>query len=875
MPATPAPYRLRFDHLKEPLGVGPEAPRFSWWLTPGTVQHGYELESIVGEETWSSKPIEGSDSVLVAYDGPRPAPGERALWRVRIRTGDEWSHWSEWAWWEPALASEHWSARWIVPADPDAGEAGSRATHLLRTVFDLETPAKRARLHITAHGIYEAHLDGVRVGDAELTPGFTEYSHRTQVQVYDVTDALSAGTHELTVELSDGWYRGQVGVFRYHEQWGARTALLAQLVVELPDDTVRVIATDDTWRSATTTHLADLIAGETIDARFRAGAVDWSAVTVEDRGYSMLVASPAPPVRQIEELAPVSVTRRGSFHVVDFGQNFSGWLRLRDLGAADARLTLTFGEELGPDGDVTQVNLEPAIPFLPERLAAGQVDHLVSDGDPTRVIETRHSTHGFRYVRIEGLDHEPAEGDLVGVVVHTDLEPTGTFECSDDDLNRLHAAAVWSFRGNAVDVPTDCPVRERAAWTGDWQIFAPTATYLYDVAGFGIKWLRDLAVGQRDTGLILNQAPMPHSEFDTPPGSFLNGSAGWGDAAVIVPWQLYQSYADPRILEEFYPVAERWMAFVTRAAESDRHPSRAAAHPQARPHDAYLWDTGFHWGEWLEPNPLADDGFEALLAADKGAVATAYYRHSTRLMGRMARALGRDDDAQHYEQLSERVRDAWCTEFLTRDGRVEPATQATCVRALVFDLVPERVRAGVAAQLVELIRAADGHLGTGFLSTGLLLPALADAGYPDVAFEVLQQRTEPSWLAMLDRGATTMWERWQGWTDDGQPSESHNHYSKGAVVTFLHRYVVGIRPVEQSPGYARFDLHPVVGGGLTSARGSLATPHGIIESAWHIVDGRFVIDFTVPPGTRCRLTLPDGTTHGVLPGVHRFSSRLP
>lgn len=872
MPAFPAPFRLRFEHLENPMGVGLEAPRLSWWVAPGTVQHAYELEARVGSQTWSSDEIVGSDSLLVSYEGPRPAAGQRALWRVRVRMRDDWSAWSEWAWWEPALTPADWTARWIVPAEVDAGVAGARPTHLLRTTFTLVTPANRARLHITAHGLYEAQLDGIRVGDAELTPGYTEYAARTQVQTYDLTEALAEGEHDLTVELSDGWYRGQVGVFRYHEQWGERTALLAQLEIEHPDGSLTTIATDESWQSAVTLHRADLIAGETIDARDEPAS--WSAVTAEDRGYSALTASPAPPVRRIEEVAPVSVTRHGENWIVDLGVNIAGWMRVRNLGAVGARLTLTYGEELGPDGDVTQVNLEPAIPFMPERLAAGQVDTLISNGDPTLAIETRHSTHGFRFVRIEGLDHEPAPGDLTGIVVHTDLERTGTFECSDDDLNLLHEAAVRSFRGNAIDVPTDCPVRERAAWTGDWQIFLPAATYLYDVTGFSVKWLRDLAAGQRENGLILNQAPMPHSEFDTPPGSFLNGSSGWGDAAVIVPWGLYQATGDRRILEEFWPMAERWLGFVTSAAAAGRHETRVAVHPKPRPHDADLWDTGFHWGEWLEPNPEADAGPEAFGKADQGAVATAYYRHSAHLLAEMARVLGRDDDAERYEALSTRVRDAWATEFLL-DGRVRPATQATCVRALAWHLVPAEAREGVIAQLLELIHDADTHLGTGFLATPLLLPTLADVGHADVAFALLQQRTAPSWLAMLDQGATTMWERWEGWTDDGQPFESHNHFSKGAVVTFLHRYVVGIRPIEHAPAYTRFEIKPVLGGGITSASGSLATPHGLIESAWTVDDGRFVIDFTVPPGTRCRLTLPDGTTHGVLPGIHRFQARLP
>jgi alpha-L-rhamnosidase len=320
----------------------------------------------------------------------------------------------------------------------------------------------------------------------------------------------------------------------------------------------------------------------------------------------------------------------------------------------------------------------------------------------------------------------------------------------------------------------------------------------------------------------------------------------------------------------------RWLDFVRGAAGSSRHPSRIERNSKAQPHEKYLWDTGFHFGEWLEPQPPGTEfDFGALMRADKGDVATAYFRRSTQLMARIAAVLGKQAEARTYRQLSERIRDAWCLEFLDGDGLVAPPTQANCVRALAFELVPEEGRQVVADQLARLVRNNDNHLGTGFLSTGMLLPALADNGHADVAFDLLQQRTWPSWLAMIDKGATTTWERWEGWDGDGMPHESHNHFSKGAVITFLHRYVAGIRPVLDAPAYRRFEIRPIVGGGITSATGRLETPYGVIESSWRLADDIFTIDVTVPTGTNCRMVLPDGITHGVLAGTHRFTARMP
>jgi alpha-L-rhamnosidase len=586
---------------------------------------------------------------------------------------------------------------------------------------------------------------------------------------------------------------------------------------------------------------------------------------VSDLGYDALVWSPAPPVRPVEELRPVSVTEvRPGVHVVDLGQNINGRVRLSSLGPEGTEITLTHGEALAPDGDLTMEHLRPNAPFLPEPLSAGQVDVVVSAGVEGDAFEPRLTTHGFQYVRVEGHPGPLTPYDVTGVVVHTDLEPRGSFTCSDPRIDRLHEAAVWSFRGNACDIPTDCPTRERAGWTGDWQLYVPTASYLYDVAGFSLKWLRDLAVAQWDDGNLGNMAPMPVAERT----GFLekmNGSAGWGDAIVLVPWELYEEYGDTVVLAELWPAMVRWLDRVERMAAGSRHPDRVARHAEPLPHEQYLWDSGFHWGEWLEPGGEPGD-FPKFIAADKADVATGYYAWSTRHAAAIARVLGRHEDAERYAALSGRVVDAWRTEFVAADGRVEPHTQATLVRALRFGLVSEEHRQRVADDLAKLVREADTHLATGFLATPDLPPVLADHGHLDLAYELLFQDSEPSWLAMIDRGATTVWERWNGIDADGVPHESLNHYSKGAVISFLHRYVAGLRRME--PTWRRFRVEPRPRGGITSASTWHDSPHGRIEVAWTLCDS-LDVSVTVPPGCVADVVLPQGTFKAG-PGRHRF-----
>ncbi|MGO4470811.1 alpha-L-rhamnosidase C-terminal domain-containing protein [Arthrobacter sp. M-10] len=476
--------------------------------------------------------------------------------------------------------------------------------------------------------------------------------------------------------------------------------------------------------------------------------------------------------------------------------------------------------------------------------------------------------------------------DFTVVVVHSDLDRRGWFACSDPDLERLHEAALWSFRGNIVDVPTDCPTRERSGWTGDYQVFAPTAAMLYDIHGFSRKWLQSVRDDQCDDGLPASFSPDSARIRHHPgnPSRVMGGSAGWGDATVLVPWAIYEAYGDTELLAESWDSMTRWVDYALHLAKTARHPARVARSETPLPHEQYIWDAPFHYGEWLEPkrrradgsliDPMAENPY-AYMSADRGEVGTAYLYRTAETLGRIAGILGRDEAADHYRRIADAVREAWQTEFLTPEGHTREDTQGAYVQALAFGLVPDSLREAAAERLARLIHDADDRLGTGFLSSGLLLPALAENGHADLAYRLLLRRGTPSWLGMLERGATTVWEDWEGVDEHDVAHDSLNHYSKGAVIRFLHEYLVGLRQAPDSAGWQRFDIEPHPGGDLTSASFRFVSPHGPIQVAWEITDEEFQVDFTVPSETSARLTLPDGTSASYGPGTHSASCPAP
>ncbi|KJL24304.1 Bacterial alpha-L-rhamnosidase [Microbacterium azadirachtae] len=875
--AQATPYALRADDHADELTVTSAAPHLAWKPAASCTSTSFEVEArVVGDGLVRRSRIEG-------LHAPWPwAPlrsRDRVQWRVRGLTPQ--TFWSEWAAFEVGLRDSDWTASWISPNEDGQDRTAPRPAYLLSGSFVPEGDVRSARLYSTALGVYTVTINTERVGAIELAPGSTSYDRTLYAQAADPTRTIVPGRNTIDVELSDGWYRGRVGAFRTPAEWGTATAFRGELHLDLVDGRTQVVRTDASWTSTLTTiRRASLMDGQSTDLTAPRHHLTRAAVTHVDA--PPITWSPAPPVRVVQSRPAITTTRpKPGVWVLDFGQNASGWVKLTDLGPAGTRTTIDFGEHLASDGDLTTAHLDSERPGQPPKQFV-QRDEVVSDGT-TAVFEPRHTIHGFRYARVtrSSAAFDPASATMQ--VVHTDLNRTGSFASSNTDLNRLHQIADWSFRSNAVDVPTDCPTRERLAWTGDYQVFAPTATRLYDVLGFTRKWLQSVRDDQLEDGRIANFSPdgrrIKHHLDDQ--FAMMTGSSGWGDAIVAVPWELYQSYGDVRVLAENWDAATRWISWVTDKAATTRHHTREQASPEPEPFEQYLWDGTFHWGEWTEPQQVGKDGTRinpitdnpmAWFMADKGETGTAYFHRSVSTMACIAEVLGKLEDARRYADLADRILAAWRQAYLRPDGTTVTDTQAAYVRALSFGLIPDGLRSTAADRLVALIREAGNHLGTGFLSTGDLLPVLTEHGRSDVAHALLFQRTEPSWMTMIDRGATTIWEDWHGVDENGDAHASLNHYSKGAVIRYLHTHVLGLRQAPGSVGWRRILIAPTFVPEVSHASGHHDGPQGRIDVAWTSNAGVFTLETSIPPLTTAQVILPDGTEHAVGPGTHHFAT---
>ncbi|HEY7431452.1 MAG TPA: family 78 glycoside hydrolase catalytic domain [Streptosporangiaceae bacterium] len=857
---------LRCAHQVNPFGVAPSRVRLSWLLAgggSGRAQTGYQV--IVardepgtggprtgpggGAVVWDSGQVMSSGAADVAYQGSPLASGSRYTWQVRVwdETGTV-SDWSEPASFETELdPAAGWRAAWIglgrareiahPPTEtgpPDQLLRSLAPAPYLRRVFTVGQPVASARLHATALGLYEARLNGSRVGDAVLAPGWTDYARRVLYQTYDVTELLRPGENVLGALLGDGWYCGFFGfdAKRAGAHYGTAPEFLAQLVIELADGSRQWVVTDGGWHASYgAIRHADLLMGERHDLTLEPhgwdapgfDAAGWQAVRCRDRDGRLLAADPGPPVRVTQEVAPASVSRDGhGRYVVDFGQNLTGWLRVKAGGtgagtAAGAHVRIRYAEMLAPDGGLYTQNL---------RTARQTDEFTTADGGET--FEPRFTVHGFRYAEISGYPGELTAADLIARVVHSDIEPAGSFESSLPWLNRLFATIDWGQRGNFLSVPTDCPQRdERLGWLGDAQVFARTACYNRDVAGFFAKWLDDVSDAQFPSGAFPDVAP--RLNLDRP------GAPAWGDAGVIIPWTLHTMYGDTGVLRRHFGAMTAWMDFLERA----------------NPGYLRTRELGNNYNDWLAPGE--DKTSHELLA-------TAYWAMDAAMMSDIARAIGRTDDDAGYRALRSKIVAAFADAFVAADGQVASGTQTAYVLALHAGLVPDELAQAAAGHLVAAIRAEDWRLTTGFAGVGYLLPVLSSHGYISVAYWLLSQRSRPSWRYMIDHGATTIWERWDGWTDEhGFASpwmNSFNHYALGSVGEWFYRFVLGIEPEPGVAGFGRLLLRPHPGGQLGWARGSYRSVRGLVSAGWEKADGRFSFRAQLPPNVTASVRIP-------------------
>jgi alpha-L-rhamnosidase len=854
---------LRTEYKENPLGIDVARPRLSFKLRSdarGVRQSAYEIRVASSEAAlsagrdlvWTSGRVSSSASVNRVYEGPKLRSGQRCYWQVRVwDAGGLAAPWSAPAYWEMGLLEpSDWKASWIEP-DLSEDVAKTGPVPMLRREFELQGTVARARAYVTSHGLYELHLNGQRVGDELFTPGWTSYNKRLQYQAYDVTSLLQRGRNAAGALLGNGWYRGELmGFAGRRNVYGDRLALLVQIEVTYGDGRREIVGSDGSWKSATgPILLSEIYHGETYDARLekpgwtRSGFDDrdWKSVKLADYGKDTLVAASAPPVKRIEELRPVKVFKTpGGDTVVDMGQNMVGWPKLTVEGPAGTTVTLRHAEVLDKAGNFYTENL---------RVAQQTVRYTLRGGGP-ETFEPHFTFFGGRYVAVDGYPGELTADRLKGVVIHTDLPPGGAFETSSPLLNQLQHNIRWGQKGNFLDVPTDCPQRnERMGWTGDAQAFARTAAFNFDVASFFTKWLRDVAADQYENGSVPHVIPDALTRKDNPAA----GAAGWADAAVIIPWTLYLTHADQRILEEQYPSMTRWLEYVRQRAGDD-----------------LVWDGDFQFADWLAYTaPSREARSYPGATTSKDLVATAFFAHSTDLLARIARVLGRGDDASRYAELFAKIKAAFRAEYVSERGRVGDASQTAYVLALEFDLLPEELRKVAAKRLAEEIRTRK-HLTTGFLGTPYLCHVLSRYGYLDEAYLLLNREEYPSWLYPVKQGATTIWERWDGQKPDGSFQDasmnSFNHYAYGAIGEWMYRVMAGLDLDEAAPGYAHILIQPRPGGGITSVSASHETPYGKVASAWTRADGRFELQVEVPPNTKATVRLPKAQLASVTEG---------
>jgi len=840
------------ENLRNPLGVD-VTPRFSWQLVSGkrnVMQTAYEIRvsdaitTLSKGNIWSSGKVNSDQSLFVPYGGKPLESGKKYFWQVRVwdNTGKA-SAWTEANFWQMGLLNaSDWKAKWIQPGYKE--DTINQPSPYFRKTFNTSKKIASATAFITSLGLYEAFVNGKRVGDGYLTPGWTSYNKRLQYQLYDVTTLLISGNNAIGVVLGNGWYRGFIGFSGQKNFYGKELALLAQLEIQYTDGTKETIVTDESWKSSTGSIVtSEIYNGETIDARKEKSGwntssfndTDWQGVKIKTSSAPPLIATYNEPIRKKETFKVVkSITTPKGERVLDFGQNLVGWVQVKIKGSAGDKITLYHAEVLDKEGNFYTENLRPA----------KQKNEYILKGNGEEFFEPHFTFQGFRYIKIEGYKGEINPENFTAVVLYSDMQPTGTFTSSNPLINQLQHNIQWGQRGNFLDVPTDCPQRdERLGWTGDAQAFARTATFNYDVHNFFSKWLKDVEADQ-----INGSVP-----FVVPNvlGQGAAGSAGWADAATIIPWNMYLVYGDKKVLEDQFNSMKAWVGFMERNSTN------------------YLWNKGFHFGDWLFYRPFDDnDGRSAV--TDKYLIAQCFFAHSTELVIKTANVLGKQDDVAKYSALLKNVKDAFMKEYMTANGRLVSSTQTAYVLALNFDMLPENLRAYAAEKLVENVKSYGNHLTTGFLGTPYLCHVLTRFGYDDVAYTLLLQESYPSWLYPVKMGATTIWERWDGIKPDGTfqtpGMNSFNHYAYGAIGDWMYRIVTGIDTEESSPGYKSIVIKPHLDNRLTHASSEYKTGYGLIKSAWKTTDQAITLEVEVPANTKATIYIPAGSAGAVSEG---------
>lgn len=843
---------IKVEFAENPLGIDVQKPRLSWELASEALnvkQSAYRIlvasdrDQLLASEgdLWDSGKVQSDQSIHVEYAGQQLISGQKVFWKVQVWDQDgKASDWSRIGYWSMGILEQsEWTGRFIGRKKPEGVDL--LPSPYFRKEIDLNSTVKRAVVYATSLGVYELYVNGQRVSGDYFAPGWTDYDKRLQVQTHDVTDLLQTNKAALGAVVGTGWYAGYIGMFG-KELYGDNPHLLLELHVEYEDGSSEKWVTDDTWKTTVgPIEYSDMLMGETYDARKVMDGwnepgfddVSWDKPVVMESYDGLLVAQVDPPVRAVEEVLPVSSwkTEWGTT-IFDLGQNMVGWVRLRlEQPSAGQKIKITSAEMLNEDGTLHLANVRRAVP----------VEHYIAAGsDEAEVYEPSFTFHGFRYVEVEGLQEIPTLQTVIGRMIMSDTPQKGQIETSSVMLNKLYSNINWGQRGNFLSIPTDCPQRdERLGWTGDAQVFCRTATYNMDVASFFDKYMIDVVDAQFPSGAFPDVAPDGGWDEWKRKQKRLNWHAddnnAWGDAGVIIPWTMYQVYADVRILERTYPAMVKWIAYLQEHTDGLIRPGYT------------------NYGDWLSmhsetPRDVTD---------------TAYFAYSTSLLAKIAEVLGKAEDVKKYTQLFAEIKTAFEKTFVDEEGRIKGDTQTCYVVALQFDLLSEVNRKKAIDHLLSDIRANDDHLTTGFIGVGRLLHALSDEGHFDVAYTLLNQHTFPSWLYSVKHGATTMWERWDAWTEERGFHEdgmnSFNHYAFGAVGEWMYKNMLGIDTDPNRPGYEHAVIAPVPGGELSFVKGRYETIRGAIQVEWTHERSHFELVVNVPANMTATLTVPGAT----------------
>ncbi|NWQ41702.1 family 78 glycoside hydrolase catalytic domain [Bacillus sp. EB106-08-02-XG196] len=848
---------LTCEYRQNSLGIDIRKPRISWQIQSnrrGTMQQAYQYQVSLTKDhfdqpLWDTGYMKSEQSLHIPYEGPELTSRTRYYYRVKVWDNfcNE-SDWSSVSWWETAfLDAGEWKAEWITP-NPQELAPESEPAFLLRKEFELKAGIESARIYATGVGLYELHLNGERVGDELLAPGWTSYHNRLQYQTYEVTAQLQSSSNAIGVILANGWYKGNLAWEGKRNFYGDKRGILLQLNVRYFDGSEEIIVSDPTWMASTGPILfSEIYHGETYDARLEQkgwsepgfNETTWKGVIVRSRPLTNLVAQENNPVRVTETLPPncAFIAPNGD-SVIDMGQNMVGRLRFKVQSPAGTKIVLKHAEVLDRNGNIYFGNLR----------SARQTIEYITKGEGVEEYAPAFTFQGFRYVKVEGYplqDGMLPVANFVGEVIHTDMEQTGMFETSNPQVNQLQQNIDWGQRGNFVDVPTDCPQRdERLGWTGDAQVFIRTALFNYQGGPFFTKWLRDLKADQFEDGGVPFVIPDVLQDSES-------SSTAWGDAAVICPWTVYLVNGDKRFLAEQYESMKKWVKFIRLQGDNE-----------------YLWNTGFQLGDWLGLD-AKENSYIGATARDF--IATAFYAYSARLVRDAAVVLGKSEDVRHYSELLSGIIHHFNQEFITPTGRLTSQTQTAYVLALAFDLIDGKVRERAAFELNELVLENDYHLTTGFVGTPYLCFALSNNGYHETAVKLLLQDTYPSWLYSISKGATTIWEHWDSikpdgsfWSDD---MNSFNHYAYGAIGDWMYRVVAGLDMDESEPAYKRIRIQPRLGGAeLTHVKATYNSMYGKIVSAWKITEDEVRIEVEIPVNTTAEIILPNAVLTDVLEG---------